>query len=244
MTAKIILIVLLMSSILNANIEITQNIKALYKGVKLTKVQEEYIIENQDKNIDVLKKYIKKEVEDLNTKYLDEKNIISFIFEPSGEINKIKFLKKSDNRKLDKATKNAIINGSKEFVKPSEKTEMRFILSYNIGQAQNSIKNSKEKYETTRAREPYYIPISNGTTRFEHSSTEYVRVFETSKDGFVNLSVNPSYCMERATLLTNIGQRIEIKGLYNMMINTEIAQGKYKILLKTKKTCNVNLEYP
>jgi len=50
--------------------------------------------------------------------------------------------------------------------------------------------------------------------------------------------------MQRATLLTNMGQKIEMKGLYNMTINTEIAKGKYKILLKTKKTYDVNLQYP
>lgn len=79
---------------------------------------------------------------------------------------------------------------------------------------------------------------------FQHSSEEYVRVFDTSRDGFINLSVNPHYCMQRATLLTNMGQKIEMKGLYNMTINTEIAKGKYKILLKTKKTYDVNLQYP
>jgi hypothetical protein len=241
----IIAIFIIYSTILNANIEIHQNIKALYKGVTLTETQEDYILDNQENNIDVLKKSMKKELRSLNKKNLNEKNVVSFVLEPSGKVSKIKFLRHSDNRKLDKATKKAIINASKKFVKTSEKVQMRFILSYRIGQVKSSGRDTQNKYSknsvTAKTREAYFIPIANGTTRFQHSSEEYVRVFETSRDGFVNASLNPQTCGS-IKLLTNDNQRIHT-GYAPWQFNTEIPKGKYKFLIKTKKVCDVSLQY-
>jgi hypothetical protein len=86
------------------------------------------------------------------------------------------------------------------------------------------------------------MPISKGTTRFQHDSKEYIRTFNTRRDGYVNLSVN-SLCLRRATLLTERGRKIKEVGKYNMRINEEVPKGKYKILIKTNKICDVNLDY-
>ncbi len=246
---KVIIIFLMIVGMLNgAYIEVKQNMKALYKGVELTEVQEDYILDNQDENIEIINKVLKIEVKKLKTKdFIHEKNVIEFILNPDGKISKIEFLEKSNDRKIDKITKEIIKQASSKFNKPIEPTLMRFIFVYQIGQvtySETSQSNSTNKNNNTSNRGTSYQEISNGTTRFEHSSKEYIRTFETSKDGYINLSVNPPYCMERATLLTKLGQRITAKGMYNMAINEEVARGQYKILLKTRATCNVNLLYP
>ncbi|MBL4730342.1 MAG: energy transducer TonB [Sulfurimonas sp.] len=236
---KLIIILLGLISLLNASIEITQNMKALYKNVELSEVQKDYILDNEDKNINIFKIILKKEVRKF--KNLSEKNIVSFMLTPPlGKVTHIKLLKTSGNKKLDKATKRAIEKVAKKLVTPQEIIEIRYIISYRIGKKPSYFNHSDIQ---EASKEPYYQTISRGTTRFQYQSKEYTRIFKTSKDGFVNLSVSPQLCLERATLLTYKGQRISIKGMYAMSMNEEIPKGKYKILFKTKKTCNVNLEY-
>ena len=116
---------------------------------------------------------------------------------------------------------------------------IRFIIHFKKGK----INKTNTEYNTLSNTKPYYKNISQGTTRFEHQSEEYVRTFETSKDGFMNLSINPFPCMQRITLLTSNNQEIKVIGFYRSRMNQEIPKGKYKLLFKTKKTCNVNLEY-
>jgi hypothetical protein len=238
---KIILILLFIVNA-NANIEISQNIKALYKNVNLTENQENYILDNLEIHKKILRTALKKELKYI--KYLNEKNVISFILTPAGEIKDIKLLEKSGNRKLDNITKRTIKKIANKLPRPQEETNIRFIISYKIGQNKTNYYNNQiNNISNNRKAEPYYQNISRGTTRFEHRSEEYIRIFETNEDGFINMSVNPAYCMSRATLLTYKGQKIVIKGMYNMMINEEIPKGKYKILFKTKKLCDVNIEY-
>ena len=235
---KKIIITLLLISSLYGSIDIHQNIRALYKGVELSEMQENYILDYQDDNIVKLQKNLKKEIKNLKSKYLNEKNIVTFELSPAGAISKIKFLKSSNNRKLDRTTKKAI--QKTKFIKPNETTTMRYIISYNIGRSKIY---SNYEMANQRRNSNHYKNIQRGTTRFEHSSNEYSRTFETNSDGFVNLSVSPQLCMEKATLLTAKGQRIKIASMYMMLMNEEVPKGKYKILFKTKKTCNVNLEY-
>lgn len=236
---KIILLGLLLAFNLYANIEVSQNIRALYKGVKLTEIQENYILDNQDFNIDQLEKTLKRDLKAIRSKYINEKNVISFILTPTGKITNIKFLRKSDSRKIDNITKKAINKNAKRFKKPKEDTIMRFIISFKKGKINriNSGTNSSSNIQQ------FYQNISQGTTRFQHQSKEYVRTFETHEDGFINLSINPFPCMQRITLLTSNNQLINVMGVYSSRMNKEIPKGKYKLLLKTKRTCNVNLEY-
>lgn len=236
---KIILSGLFLAFNLYANIEVSQNIRALYKGVKLTEIQENYILDNQDFNIDQLEKTLKRDLKAIRSKYINEKNVISFILTPTGEITNIKFLRKSDSRKIDNITKKAINKNAKRFKKPKEDTIMRFIISFKKGKI-NRISSGTNSSSNIQQ---FYQNISQGTTRFQHQSKEYVRTFETHEDGFINLSINPFPCMQRITLLTSNNQLINVMGVYSSRMNKEIPKGKYKLLLKTKRTCNVNLEY-
>ncbi|MDD3817226.1 MAG: TonB C-terminal domain-containing protein [Thiovulaceae bacterium] len=238
---KIFFLLFILSNLLNADfIEVKQNIKALYHDVQLTPNQQEYILENEYENVETLKKIFQKELKKQTKLHTNEKNVVEFSLHPNGEISDIKFLKKSNSYQIDKATKNVILQAASQFKKPIEQTPMRFIFDYKP----SSNQQTHAKHSSETASEPTYQNISRGTTRFEHSSREYVRVFQTNKDGFVNLSVHPNFCMERATILTEQGQKVHLARLYEMNINKEIPQGKYKLLLKTKQTCNVNLQYP
>lgn len=234
-----ILLGLLIAFNLYANIEVSQNMRALYKGVELTDVQEDYILDNQDYNIDQLERVLKKELRTVKFKYVNEKNVISFVLTPAGKITNIKFLKKSDNRKINKITKKAINKTAKTFTRPEEDIIMRYIISFKKGKVNRISYGS----ENSSSRKPFYQNISQGTTRFQHSSKEYVRVFETSEDGFLNLSINPFPCMQRVTLLTSNNQQVGVMATYSDRMNKEIPKGKYKLLFKTKTLCNVNLEY-
>jgi len=235
-----ILIILFLISNIYANVDIQQNLRALYKGVELSEMQEDYILDYQDDNIEKLQKSLKKEIRSLKSKYLNEKNIVTFELSPNGVVSKIKFLKFSNNRKLDRTAKKAI--QKTKFVKPNETTTMRFIISYNIGRSKR-YSNYEMANQSTNSN--HYQNIQRGTTNFNYQSAEYVRVFETSRDGFINMTQNPRSCAKRVTILTENGQRVtEASGNLFSEINKEAKKGKYKILVQTKKDCGINLDYP
>ena len=241
---KIILSIMILLSFLNANIEVKQNIRALYKGVNLSDKQKEYLIDNHDENIKILKESLEKEVKKLKVKYLDEKNVVSFELKTDEKIGKIRFLKRSDNNKLDKATKKAIKNITKKLIKTNEDMIHRFIILYRIGhkKKQNNNKSIKPMPSNREYNfEEITMPIYKGTTRFQYNRNEYVRTFTTNKDGFINLSMTPYNCAN-IRLLTNKNQRIQT-GVMPWSFNIEAPQGKYKLLIKVKKTCDVSLQY-
>jgi len=124
------LLILLLLSTLNAGVNITQNMKALYKGVELSERQKEYILYS-DANINMFEKVLENEIEQFET--LNEKNVVSFLVLPSGEITNFKFLKTSYNKILDKITKDTIKKASSLILKPKEKTEIRYIISFRVG---------------------------------------------------------------------------------------------------------------
>ena len=113
---------------------------------------------------------------------------------------------------------------------------MRYIFYYQIGKVKNSNSSS-------RSNETYYKTIQKGTTRFYHRSEEYVRVFETSKDGFVNINVNPYNCIKLITLLKDNGKKVASQAWYMSSFNQEIMKGKYKLLIQTKDDCDVSIQY-
>lgn len=228
---------LLLTFNLYANIEVSQNIRALYKGVKLTKKQKNYILDNQDYNINQLTKTLKKELKNKKPKYINEKNVISFILTPDGNITNINFLEKSNNHRINTITKKAIKKNANKFIKPKEITTIRFIIHYNKNQKYIKYENQST---TSEKKEPYYQNIPRGTTRFEYSSKEYVRTFEINEDEFVNATADNTCAT--LSLLTYKNQRIMSN--YNpWSFNTALKKGRYKLLIKTKKTCDVNIQY-
>lgn len=233
---KTILLGILLTFNLYANIEVSQNIRALYRGVDLTETQEDYILDNQDKNIELIKNQLQRSTKHI--KYTKEKNVVSFVITSNGNLKNIKFLEKSDERKIDRATTKAIKKIYKYFKRPKEDTEIRFIISF---YQKNIYRSSNKKYKNKEANEEYFIPIGTGTTRFEYSSKEYIRVFSTTKDGFINLSVRPGLCAG-VTLLTSKNQKVNT-GAATWYFNTSIPKGNYKLLIRTNKTCDINLNY-
>lgn len=229
-------LILVIAAALNlfGSIEISQNMKALYKNVELSEIQENYIIDNEDKIKRHIKNSLNKSVKINDGMY--EKNVVSFIVKKNGEIEDFKFLKKSGNKILDKKTKKAIESAAKNFPRPKENTELRYIIKY---------ESNKNKYvyksDTSRSSEQYYQNIERGTTRFDYSSKEYVRVFETTKDGFVNIKNNMCANIE---VLTDKNQKVSFGYSMNWNLNGPINKGKYKLLVRAKKDCDVHIQYP
>jgi predicted RNA binding protein with dsRBD fold (UPF0201 family) len=59
------------------------------------------------------------------------------------------------------------------------------------------------------------------------------------------MTQEPLGCAKRISILTEKGQKVaEARGNLFSAINKEATKGKYKILVQTKKDCNINLQYP
>jgi len=233
---KMIILGFFMSINLYANINIQQNIRALYRDVNLTKIEKNYILNNQEHNIDIFKKILKNETRKF--KNMNNKNIISFTLTPNNKIENIKFLVKSENKKINQATINAINKSSKLFIKPTKKIEIRYIIHYNEGIKPEYIQDN------TKINKPTYETIERGTTKFEYQNNEYIRVFTTSEDGYITLSQDPMGCAKQITILKNNGEKFaKASGMLFSEINRPAPKGKYKILIQVKKICNVNLNY-
>ena len=233
-----IFILLLIIVNLYASVEVRQNLRALYRGVELKDLQIEYLLDTKDINSKLFQKVLQKKTAKLDLDYRDLKSVISCILKPNGTVTRVKFLKRSDNSQFNNTIKKTLKKIAKDFEITKEEVELRFIISSKATRTQqNYQRNIKQK----SSRKPYFIPIARGTTRFEQSSKEYVRVFETRDDGFMYANVTPSMC---ATLkvLTRKNQKVRT-GYSAWSINAEIPKGKYKLLIKTKRTCDVHLQY-
>ncbi|MDD5157789.1 hypothetical protein [Sulfurimonas sp.] len=241
-TIKALIIVMLSWVIASANMEVKMNIKALYKDKfeTLSEKQQNYIYDNMNKIKEITEAVLKQETKNLQKeKFIDEKNVIEFILNSDGSIGEINYIARSSERKFDNLSKRIIETSLKNYPMPKEATPIRMIFVYSVG------KKFSESRERADSR-PYIQIIQRGTSRFEHSMKEQVREFETLKDGFVNVNVNPQSCAE-VSLLTDNNQKVN-GGLGQIFmhysINTEVPKGKYKLLVQTKVTCNVNIQYP
>lgn len=228
---KKVILTLLISISLFANIEIKQNMKALYKNIELSEKQENYIFDNQEICKRILSQQLKKTIKGYTL--LNEKNVVRFTIKPNGKISNISFLQTSGNTQLDRTTKRAVKIAAEHFPRPQEETEMRYIIEYNIGKR-------KIYYENNSKNEKYYQNISRGTTRFNYSSKEYIREFEVSEDGFINLK---NAMCANIQILTMKNQRVST-GYNNWRINEPIKKGKYKLLIRVKKDCDIDIQYP
>lgn len=228
-----IIILLAVALNLYANIEISQKMKALYKNVTLNEAQENYIFDNQG----ILKRLLRVELEKRvsNFKKLNEKNIIKFTIKPDGTISEITFLQKSGNTQLDRKTKKAIETAAQRFPRPKEQTEMRYIIKY---EANKKYKNNL--YQQNQNKTPSYPNIQRGTTRFQYNSKEYIRELETSEDGFINIKSNGCANLQ---LLTTKNQIVK-SGYNTYRLYGPVNKGKYKLLIQTKKECDIHVQYP
>lgn len=242
----IILGTILIATLLNASIDVKQNMKALYRDVELTTVQEDYILDNQDNLKSISQSIARKEAKHLkNGDYINEKSVVEFMLNTDGSIGKIKYLSRSNERSIDKLTKTVVNKAYKRFPRPEEVTPIRLIFIYQMGKkyVPSSYSGNSQKI-TSKSSYSQYQNIPRGTTRFEYSSKEYVREFETSKDGFINMSYDPTLCVRRISILTMKNQKIRLGYSPTLHVNVGIPKGKYKLLVQTNKTCNISLQYP
>ena len=232
-----IIILLAIAISLSANINIKQNIRALYKGIDLTTEQKNYILDSKDRNINIILEELlkhKSEMEDIR-----EKNVVSFIIDKEGNVSKFKFLKKSDNRTIDKLTENIIKKVANKFVAPVEKTELRYIIDYDFIK-KVTYKNEYKTNNSTKSKYDSIKYIENGTHTFKYSSKEYIRRFSVSEDGFINLKHN---ICARTEVLTSKNQKVSL-GYQPFNKNAPIRKGDYKLLVSTNKDCDISIQYP
>lgn len=238
---KLILGLLIVGSGALAEFEVKMNTKALYKDSfeTLSSKQQDYILDNMDKIQSITEVILKRETQPLKKeKNIDDKNVIELIVEKDGSIKEFIFLMRSAERRFDNISKKVLEEAVKGFPKPNEATPIRMVVMYKNGITKPYI-SEKERAEKKR----YNNLLPRGTTRFEHSMSQQVREFETSKDGFINANLNPQMCAS-IEVLTENNQKIHNKSYAWWTINAEVPQGKYKLLVQTKETCNVNIQYP
>jgi hypothetical protein len=241
---KLILGLLIVGSGAWAEFEVKMNIKGLYKDSfeKLSRNQQNYIYDNMDKIQSITEATLEKETLNLKKeKFIDDKNVVELILNSDGSIKEIEFLARSNERRFDNLTKKVLEEAVKSYPKPSEPTPIRMIVIYENGNIKPIISNNERK-----EKERYSNLLKRGTTRFEHSMSQQVREFETSKDGFINANVSPNSCAQ-ISLLTETNQKVNA-GLamifIHTAINVEVPKGKYKLLVQTRETCNVHIQYP
>ena len=160
-------------------------------------------------------------------------------------IKDISFLKKSDKKELDDLSKEIISNT--KFIKTANDMQMRFIFVYDFIDKKNlCVVTLPQKQEIEQKEKPSdssnYQDISRGITRFESSKQEDIRVFETNENGLLHVSTTPALC---ATLqvLTSKNERV-LAGVMPWNINGKIAKGKYKLLVKAREDCDIDIQYP
>lgn len=239
---KLILGLLIVGSGAWAEFEVKMNIKALYSDSfkKLSPEQQNYIYDNMDKIQSITEAALKKETITLKKeKNIDDRNVVEMIVEKDGSVKEIQFLSRSNERRFDNITKKVLEEAVKSFSKPNEPTPIRMIITYEHERVKLLANMKKEKKVETNTNY-----IQRGTTRFEYSMGEQVREFETSKDGFINVTTSPGWCANMQ-ILTENNQRVQ-SGMFTHYpsINKEVPKGKYKLLVLTKETCNVNIQYP
>lgn len=237
---KLILGLLIIGSGAWAEFEVKMNTKALYKDSfeKLSALQQIYILENMDIIQSTTEAILKKETLHLKKeKNFNDKNVVELIIDKDGKIKELTFITRSDERRFDNITKKVLEEAVKSFPKPNEATPIRMVMIYENGNIALLSNRNQEK-------EKYTNYIQRGTTRFEYAMGEQMREFETSKDGFINITTSPGWCAN-LQILTENNQRIQT-GMFTHYpaINKEAPKGRYKLLVITKETCNVNIQYP
>ncbi|MDD5212111.1 MAG: hypothetical protein PHV62_06830 [Sulfuricurvum sp.] len=237
---KWILLILIVGSGAWADIEVKMNTKALYNDLfeKLTEEQKNYINENMDIIKDQTNNVLREESKNISKKkFINERIAVEFNLNTDGTMNNFNYLSKSDARTYNDLSKKVCEIAIKKYPIPKEETPIRLIFAYIIGKDVNREIGTKEQEKINENI------IQRGSTRFEHSMKEQVREFITSKDGFINVNLNPSMCAS-LTLLTESNKIIGNGTYYSFLVNKEVAKGKYKLLVQTKETCNVNIQYP
>lgn len=236
---KLILVLMVLAAGANADIKVKINTKALYADLfeKLSDQQKNYINENMDIIKDHTNNVLREESKNIKkTKVINERIVIEFNLNTDGTMSNFNYLSKSDERAYNDLSKKVCQIAIKKYPTPKEATPIRLIFNYRIGKEVNQEATTKDQGKFNDRI------IQRGTTRFEHSMGQQIREFETTRDGYINISANPQICAA-FTLLTNNNQMTGGPHV-PWAINYEIPKGKYKLLVQTKETCNVNIQYP
>ncbi|MDD2356340.1 MAG: hypothetical protein PHX13_00340 [Thiovulaceae bacterium] len=260
---KIFILGIFFFTALHAQLLVLQNIKALYKNVNLTQEEIKYMTDNKEINSDAVLMASIKLQERLNKLTCKDKNVIEFTLTDNLEIKNIHFLVHANNPEIDAFTEEII--KSTQFTRPTHDLKMRYILLYDYeNRAQLIIaktpqisqeeinEEAKEQSTDDKNTESIKTPqkqdlgelfdkqIVRGTTTFEYNPKEIVRLFETNQDGFIKANNKACASMKIVTL---DNKRVNT-GYNPWNIKAPLVKGKYKFVIKTAQTCEINIQYP
>lgn len=234
-------VMLLLTALLQAGIDVRQNIKALYRGVTLSGEQKRYLLEHREEMLGITKEIA---LQAAGEESIHDENIVEFLLTADGGIRKFKYLVRGDKRSVDKLTRSIIGKALNCYPRPPVTTPIRLIIKYETGRDEDAIVITAKREEHGAAAPHEFHPIIiRGTTLFPEGGSEYVRVFETRRDGFVNLNADPLRCVRRVTLLTEENRKVHVGPVYRNF-NTRIPKGRYKLLVQTNETCKISFQYP
>lgn len=185
---KLILVFMMLAAVVNADIEVKINTKALYGDMfeKLSDQQKNYINENMDIIKDHTNNVLREESKNIKkAKVINERIAVEFNLNTDGTMNNFNYLSKSDERAYNDLSKKVCQIAIKKYPIPKEATLIRLIFDYKIG------KNISQEIGTKDQGKINERIIQRGSTRFNHSMQEQIKEFETSKDGFVNINTSP-----------------------------------------------------
>mgnify|MGYP002630714633 CR=1 FL=1 len=115
---------------------ISQNIKELYGDEfgKMTKGQQEYIIDNQEIMRRITQQVLTRvaRVNLSNDLNVNKTNVIEFYLHPNGDMTDFKFLQKSGYFVLDNTTQETIEYAYSRYPRPKEKILIRYNVFYNM----------------------------------------------------------------------------------------------------------------
>lgn len=115
---------------------INQDIRKLYGNVfgKLTKGQQEYILDNQEIMRRITQEVLNRQasVANLSQLNINTNNVVEFYLHPNGDMSDFRFLKGSKYFLLDDITKSTIEFAYSKYPLPKEKTLIRYNVFYNL----------------------------------------------------------------------------------------------------------------
>ncbi|MHC3995573.1 hypothetical protein ACXWTF_12180 [Thiomicrolovo sp. ZZH C-3] len=133
---KYLIILSLIAASLLAEIDVRQNIKALYLGVPLTKSQLDYILDNQSRVVALMKAQA---VQTVGGQQIHDSNVVEFMLRSDGTADSYRVLDHASRRNIDRLSELIVMEGYKQMPVPPMDTPIRLIIRYRTGNMESAV---------------------------------------------------------------------------------------------------------
>jgi hypothetical protein len=133
---KYVIILSLLAASLLAEIDVRQNIKALYMGVPLTKGQMDYILDNQSRIVALIKAQA---VQTVGAQQIHDSNVVEFMLRSDGTADSYRVLDHASRRNIDRLSELIVMEGYKQMPVPPADTPIRLIIRYRTGNMESAV---------------------------------------------------------------------------------------------------------